>query len=382
MRIAQLIDSLTVGGAEKLQVMLARALRDRDVELTVVTLYPSRFGDLEAKLESLGVRVVALHASSLFSPLRATRLAWFLRRQSFDVLFTHLTGANILGPVAGRIAGVPTIATLHSVFRRPRREALGSWSLSCMATCAVAVGNSVARAHRGRLGHTRCEVIPNPVELNPPLPPAERLAMRRELIGTKEVMLVSVGRLAPDKGYPDLLAAFAAICRTHPGIALVIAGAGALKEQLHAQIESLKLRGHAHLIGYHDDVPRLLAAADAYVSSSHWEGLPLSVLEAMAAGLPVVATDVGDVRMAVVDGTGILVPPHEPAAFAAALRLVLDDAGRARAMGAAGRRHVLQNFGVDRWAERLLQLGVEVSRCRRRRSSVASRRRRNPDRHP
>lgn len=363
MRIAQLIDSLTVGGAQKLQVMFARALRDRDIALTVATLYPSRFGELEAELESLGVQVVALHGRSLFSPLRATRLVRFLRPQSFDVLFTHLTGANILGPVVGRISGVPTIATLHSVVSLPRREGLERWTLSRMATCTVAVGNAVERAHKDRLRHTRCVVIPNPVEVNLPLPPAERRAMRRELIGTKEVMLVSVGRLIPDKGYPDLLAAFAAIRRTHPKVALVIAGAGALKEPLQAQIDSLRLRGHAHLIGLHDDVPRLLAAADAYVSSSHCEGLPLSLLEAMAAGLPVVATDVGDVRAVLVDGTGIVVPPYSPDALAESLRWVLENPERARTMGRTGQQHVRRSYGVDRWARRLVRLGAEVSQC-------------------
>lgn len=363
MRIAQLIDSLTVGGAEKLQVMFARALRDRDVELTVATLHPSRFGDLEAELESLGVRVVALHGRSLFSPLRAMRVARFLRLQRFDVLFTHLTGANILGPIAGRISGVPTIATLHSVVPVPRRAALESWSLRRMAICTVAVGNAVAKAHRARLGRTRCVVVPNPVESPPPLLPAEHLAMRYELIGTKKVMLVSVGRLTPAKGYPDLLAAFAAIRRTHPEVALVIAGAGPLQGQLHAQIDHLGLRGDVHLIGLSGDVPRLLAAADAYVSSSHWEGLPLSLLEAMAAGLPVVATDVGDVRSVLVDGTGIVVPPNNPDALAESLRWLLENPERARTMGRAGQRHVRRSHGVDRWARRLVQLGAEVGRC-------------------
>lgn len=362
MRIAALIASLSVGGAQKLQVMFARAMRDRDVELTVATLSPSRSGDLAKELESLGVRVVPLHARSLLDPLRAARLVRFLRRGRFDVLFTHLRPANILGAVAGKIAGVPTITTLHSVSTRPARGALATWALRRATTCTVAVGQAIAEAHREKLGNARCVVIPNPVGQIPPLSPAERLATRHELVGGDRPLLVSIGRLVPEKGYPDLLAAFTELRRTHPQAALVIAGAGPLEEQLRTHIDGLSLQGHAHLIGLCRDVPHLLAAADIYVGASHSEGLPLSLLEAMAAGLPVVTTDVGDIGAVVVDGTGHLVPPHDPEALAAALKVLLEDPERARAMGAAARRHVRRNYSVNEWAERLLELGAEVSR--------------------
>lgn len=363
MRIVQLIDSLTVGGAQKLLVLFARAVRDLDVELTVAALIPTRFGELAAELESLGVRVRTFPGRSLVDPLRAAHLLGFLRRGRFDVLFTHLTFANILGPLVGRIAGVPTIATLHSTEianLRPRFRALESWALRRAARCSVAVGDAVATAHRERLAGARCVVIPNPVQQSAPLLPAERLAIRRELIGTKNVMLASVGMLKPAKGFGDLLAAFAKLRRTHPEAALVIAGAGPLEGELRGQMEGLELNGHAHLIGLRDDVPRLLAAADVYVCSSHREGLPLSLLEAMEAGLPSVATDVGDVRSVIVDGTGLIVPPHDPTAMADALRWLLDDPQRLRTIGAAARRHVHQSYRVDEWAERLMRLGMEA----------------------
>lgn len=362
MRIAQLIDSLTVGGAQKLQVLFAHALRDLNVDLTVATLFPSQFGALVAELESLGVRVRTFHGRSVVDPLRAARLVRFLSSGRFDILFTHLTSANILGPLAGRIIGVPTIATLHSISDnyRSRIKTLESWTLRRAATCRVAVGPAVAATYHQRQGGARCVVIPNPVTQTAPLPPAERLEIRHELIGTKSVMLASVGMLLPVKGFGDLLAAFADLRRTHPEAGLVIAGAGPLEEELHAHIDALGLRGHAHLIGLREDVPRLLAAADAYVCSSNREGLPLSLLEAMEAGLPVVATDVGDVRSVVVDGTGLVVPAGEPVALAEALRTLLDDTARARAIGATARRHVHQSYSVDKWAERLLQLAAEV----------------------
>ncbi|MGH9381468.1 MAG: glycosyltransferase [Thermoanaerobaculia bacterium] len=364
MRIGQLIDSLSVGGAQSLQLMFAQAVQDRDVELTVATLYPSRVGELAAELESLGVRVVALHGRSLLDPLRARRLVRFLRRERFNVLFTHLSSANLLGPIAGRIAGVPTIATLHAISRPTlrTRETLETWALRRATTHCVAVGSAVAEAHRDRVAPASCVVIPNPVKEIPPLPRADRLAARRELIGTKQVMLVSTGRLKPVKGFADLLTAFAELRRTQPEAALVIAGSGPLEGELRAQILRLGLQGHAHLIGLCRDVPRLLAAADLYVNASHQEGMPMSVLEAMAAGLPVVATGVGDVRSIVVDGSGLLVPPREPHALAAALKRLLDNREQAAAMGTVARQYVRRNHRVDRWAERLLQLAAQVGR--------------------
>ncbi|MGH2603044.1 MAG: glycosyltransferase, partial [Dehalococcoidia bacterium] len=315
-----------------------------------------------AELENLGVRVQTFPGWSLVDPLRAARLVGFLRRGRFDVLFTHLTSANILGSLAGRIIGVPTIATLHSigVNLHPRFKILESWALRRAAKCSVAVGHAVAAANRERLAGARCVVIPNPAEQTAPLPPAERLAIRRELIGTNNVMLASVGMLKPAKGFGDLLAAFAALRRTHPGAALVIAGAGPLEGELRAQIDSLELNGHTHLIGLRDDVPRVLAAADIYVCSSHREGLPLSLLEAMEVGLPSVATDVGDVRSVIVDGTGLIVPPRDPTAMADALRWLFEDPQRRRTIGAAARRHVHQSYRVDKWAERLICLGMEA----------------------
>lgn len=362
MRIVQLIDSLNVGGAQKLLPLFAQAVRDVDVELTVATLFPSRVGELAAELESLGARVRGFPGRRLLDPLRAARLIRFLRRGRFDVLFTHLTASNILGPLAGRIAGVPTVATLHSIAPAPPRfQTFERWALRHVTSCNVAVGQAVAAAHRETVAGARCVVIPNPVEQTQPLADDDRLAMRRELIGTERVMLASVGRLRPVKGFADLLVAFAELRRSRPEAALVIAGTGPLETELRSRIDDLGLRGHAHLVGLRDDVPRLLAAADVYVCSSHHEGLPLSLLEAMEAGLPVVATDVGDVRSVVVDGTGVVVPPRDPDAMAGALRQLLEDSGRLRATGAAARRHVHHNYRVDEWARRLIELGAEVS---------------------
>ncbi len=364
MRIVQLIDSLTVGGAEKLQVLFARAARERGVEVTIVGLKPPRYPEIFRELAALDARLVTLGSASLSDPRQLVSLVRLLRRERFDVLFTHLSTANILGPIAAALAGTPAISTLHSEAPPPNRVrgALESWTLRRLSRRVVAVGRAVAEAHQERLGGRRPIEIPNPVAPIPLLAEAERCSIRRELAGDgKDFILMSTGMLRRQKAFDDLLTAFAELRLTHPGAALVIAGGGPQAGELAAQIEASGLAGHAHLLGVRGDVPRLLAAVDVYVSSSLWEGLPLSVLEGMAAGLPVVATAVGDLPQVVAEGTGLLVEPGRPRALAEALRSVLDDRAGAVAMGAAARRHVARNYGPDRWADRLLELAREVA---------------------
>ncbi len=365
--ITQLIDSLDVGGAETLQVTFAEAARAGDIRLTVIALRDVGGSAIAEKVQAFGAQVVMFPARKVYDPKRFWRLASFLRRERGDALHTHLTHANILGAVLGRLIGIPVVATLHSTSIEPRHDHpalrwLETLALRYGVQCIVAVGHQVAEAHRSRLRGKPIEVVPNAVSLPPGISAAERLALRREMIGDPaRPLLISVGRLALPKGYPDLLTAFAALRQTHPSAALVIVGEGHLRDELAAQIAALKLEGHAILLGARSDVPRLLAASDLYVSASHWEGLSVAVLEAMAAGLPVIATSVGDVPRVVVSGAGVVVPPKEPAALAEAARALLNDPAQRQSLGAAAKAHVTHNHSPAVWLDRHLRLYQEAA---------------------
>jgi len=364
MRIAQLIDEMRLGGgAEELQCCFAEAVRDRDVELTVVTLHTNE-PEAEARLAAHGVRVVAFPASRFASPLRARRLLHFLRRESFDVLHTHLVRSTILGALCGRATGIPVVATLHNT--RPSHRlpsglrAIESWLLRTAVDRIVAVGWETARANERRLRGRSVDVVPNAVGEPAVLDPAERTALRRELgVAPDQQLLLSVGRLNPQKAYPDLLRA---VRRLDAGadVQLRIVGRGRVRRELEAEIERLGLGHCVRLTGLRLDVPRLLAASDVYASAAAWEGLPVAILEAMAAGLPVVATRVGDVPFVVTPECGQLVEPGRPDALAAALRRVLDDASLRRTQGEAGRERIAERFGADAWAQRLLDLYADL----------------------
>lgn len=364
LRLAQVIDQLTLGGAQKLLLTLAQAWPDR---LTIISLAQAAHPPLLAELRRTGCPVITVAGGGLFDWARLARLVQLFRRERFDIVHTHLTYAHILGLSAAGLAGCPAVATLHTAGQDRRHYRLWRYRLETLALRhfsrrVVAVGQTVAEAHQPRLGRKRIQVIPNAVASIPPLAEAERQALRAHMVGdAARPVLISVGRLSLPKGYPDLLAAFSQLRQTRPAAALVIVGQGELAADLQAQVETLGLRGQAFLLGAREDVPRLLAASDMFVLASHWEGLPVAVLEAMAAGLPVVATAVGDVPQVLTPETGVLVPPHAPAELAAAVGQLLADPVRRRALGAAAQARVERDYGVAAWVERLQTLYSEIS---------------------
>jgi len=365
MRIVQLIDNLGVGGAEKLQVTLAEAAQERDVELSVINLALKKEQLLEEVIRENGAQVIRLPARKLLDWKAIHRLAKLLRCERFDVLQTHLEYANIMGAVAGQLSSTPVISTLHSAKlhpkHRPMIHKLEAWTLRNVSKRVIAVGQVVADAHRERLAYRSIDVIPNAVASIAPLSEVERYELRYDLWGDlTRPIVISVGRLTEVKGYFDLLDAFVILRESTPQAALMIVGGGHLYDALASKIKALGLSDHIQLLGLRNDVPRLLAASDLYVSASHWEGLPLSVLEAMMAGLPIVATKVGDLPQAVVEGTGVLIDPKSPAQLATALQFFLSHPKRMRAHGRAAKEHATRHHSTEAWFNQLLTLYREV----------------------
>lgn len=368
MRVLQIISSLKTGGAQKLQETFAGAARGRGVDVTILSLQADTGSTILAALLERGHRVQHLPGKRLLDVGRFNHLVRFLRQEKFDVIQSNLTYANILAAAAGRLTGTPVVGTLHNVkieakHYHPLREGLLEiTALRYGVQAVIAVGHQVAEAYRARLGHQKLVVIPNAVAPIPALPAAERLALRHSLSGsTTRPVVLAVGRLSQQKGFADLLEAFAQVHAHFPEAFLAIAGAGELQGELNARLEQLGLTGHARLLGGRGDVPQLLRASDIFVSSSLWEGLPVAVLEAMAAGLPIVATAVGEVPLTVVDGTGLLVPAAQPPELAAALKTLLADPAQREAMGRAALTHVERHHSPATWLDQHLALFQAVS---------------------
>jgi glycosyltransferase involved in cell wall biosynthesis len=361
MHIAHIIDSLAWGGAQKLLVTFAEAAQQHNISLTIINLDNNdRGAPFAAALKNLDIRIVTFHAQRLFDLPRFFKLLRFLAQEKFDLVHTHLNYANILGTLACTFTGTPTVATLHNMrvgIDSGARKKLERWMLQKLTDELVVVGEQVAKARQPQFPDKVLHIIPNAVAPILPLSEAERLTLRTELTGDPaRPLLISVGRLTSQKGVDDLLTAFAQVCKSHPQAALIIVGGGSIMAELNLQIKALYLENNAWMLGGRSDVPRLLAASDLFVSASHWEGLPVAMLEAMSAGLPVVATGVGDVPVVLKPRSGVIVPPKEPEQLAQAVSQLLDNAEQLPVMGSTAREHVALHYSPAAWLDKLLAL--------------------------
>jgi glycosyltransferase involved in cell wall biosynthesis len=221
----------------------------------------------------------------------------------------------------------------------------------CHALVALSDAERAAGLEAGVGREEQYRVIANGVDV-------ERFALVPDPLPNRIVM---VGRLAPPKRTDLLVQAFASIRRAHPGAELQIVGEGPDRAEIERQVRELGLGGGVHLIGERHDVPELLSRSACFVLASDYEGCPLAVIEAMAAGVPVVATGVGGVPELVEEGrSGFVVPPGAPEALAVAVEAVLADPARARRMGDAGREIARSRLSRERMVGELVRLYGEI----------------------
>ena len=367
MRIAHMVDTLEIGGAQKLLVSFARAIQERDINLTVINLWEGGNQLYYDELRDLGAKVDVFVSGYLLEVKRIRHLVDYVRREKFDVIHTHLSSANTIGAIVGRITLTPVVSTLHSVGidsrnRYSYRHFLETLALRYGTKLVIAVGRTVAEAHQKRLDNNNIMVIPNAVETFQPLKKSKITSIRSEfIVNPPHPIIISVGRLSSPKGYSDLIDAFAILWKKYKDLTLLIVGEGELLEELKSKIKILGLEKNILLLGERHDINALLSISDIFVSSSIREGLPLAILEAMAAGLPVVATSVGDVPNVVIDGTGIVVPPHKPLILAGAISQLLDNPEKRATFGSTGKARIKQEYNLKKWSDQLFWTYMQVA---------------------
>lgn len=361
-RLLTLTDALGHGGAERIAVELTMAIDPTRFHRTVCVTRPPALSDLAARADRLrlaeaGVDVLELNRRSR-ADVRA--LAPLIRRlRGVDVIHAHKFGSNVWGALLGRATRVPVVVAHEHTWsfqgqwlrRQIDRRIVGGLSDVVLA---------VSEADRERMieivGVPRERIVVVPNGIGDP-PAVDRPAVRASLGVAPDVpLLAQTAVLRPQKAVGVMVEAMAILRRSHPAARLVVIGPGDAAA-LHTLARDHGVSDAVRFLGARDDVRALLAAADIGVLSSDFEGSPLAVLEYMAAGLPVVATDVGGVPRLVQDGqTGLLVPRREPAALAAAVGRLLDEPGLARRMGEHGRARQRQEFSTAVMARRVTDL--------------------------
>jgi glycosyltransferase involved in cell wall biosynthesis len=265
-----------------------------------------------------------------------------------DVLVAHNIGATLTAASARSSSRTqaPLVSIFHGVAAVDYARA--ARILDRCSDHVVAVSETLeSRLVAAGLRRPRLQTIANAV--SPPVLPSRHHARQALGLTNSEGVVVCIARLAPQKRHDVLLRAWGRV----PGdTTLLLAGDGPLRKHLQAMTIELDIAHRVRFLGVRDDVPRLLAAADVSTLSSDWEGLPLAVLESMAAGLPVVATSVDGLRETVHADEGILVPAGEPGALATALRLLLEDDNIRRQMGDSARSNVLRRHDPDNMVRR------------------------------
>jgi len=341
-RVLWLIKGLGAGGAERLLVQHAR-YRDRTgVEPAVAYLLPHKT-TLAAGLEEEGCRpVVCLGARRSWDPRWILRLRRLLRRSDFDVVHIH----SPLVAVGARLAlwSIPpskrprTVVTEHNVWSSHApltrvADRLTARPSETHLAVSAAVRGSLPPAIRDHTQVVRYGVDADEVGRHR----ADRAAARAELGAAEhEVVIGTVANLRATKGYPDLLDAARIVVDELPDVRFVAVGRGPLEDELRSQQARLELGDRFVFLGYRPDALAVMSAFDVFCLPSHFEGLPVALMEALALGLPVVATRVGGVAEVVTDGEeAVLVPPAHPAELAAALVALARDPQRRAVMGAA-----------------------------------------------
>jgi glycosyltransferase involved in cell wall biosynthesis len=357
MRILFLSTSMGMGGADKLLLTAAETMRSHGQQVLIVSM--TALGPMGVEARSLGIPTESLEMRrGVPDPRGFVRLVRLVRSWRPDIVHSHMVHANLMARMLRLVVRVPVlISTIHNIYEGGRAR-MAAYRLSNRLVDHMTIVSDAAadRFVSDRIVPRRLlTVVPNGVDTERfrNVPAGTRDALRSSLGLTDEFVWLAVGRFEIAKDYPNMLEAFAQVRERQPRSVLLLVGRGSLQPETEALARGRGLADAVRFLGVRHDIPEVMSSADGYVMSSAWEGMPMVLLEAAAAGLPIVATKVGGNHEVVRDReSGYLAPPRDSTALAQAMqRLMRLSPEERRTMGERGQEHVRAHYGLQRVAE-------------------------------
>lgn len=369
-KLLHVIPRLPVGGAERLLASVLPLLPKERFESIVCCIQDK--GAIAEQIEASGYEVVCLDRMREhgFDRQAVSALTRLIHDRGIDLVHTHLYHANLYGRLAALAAKVPAVATVHNSYVRTKlhRRLLNAY-LGYRTERVIAVSEQVANdvLKYDFLPPRKVTLLPNGIDLRPYAHVRDNRSATRAKLGfsSQDLLIVVVGRLEEQKGHRFLLQAFAQMqaagkaANTH----ILLAGDGRLRDSLKAQAFSSGIADFVHFLGMRQDIPDILGACDIFAMPSLWEGMSLALLEGMAAGLPILATDVGAARQVLCDGdglTGVLVEPGDVSAIEEGLSRLLASEALRGDFATRGARTAAERYSVQGLADRLSALYLEI----------------------
>jgi len=364
-KILYLITGFKTGGAEMILYNLVKSLDKRKFEPIVVSIIP--IAEIGQKIQDLGIKILSLNVRFKYNPFIFFRLISILKKEKPQILHAHLFHAIFLGRITGRICNVPIIiSSIHSKyiggFLRNRLLQITDGLDDVVTIVSQRAAETIIKLKI--VSANKLLVIHNGIDLNKFILQSKETKdkVKKELNVKEDTkILISVGRLCEAKGYPYLIEAIKTL-KENMDIKLLILGEGEDKRKLETQIRGFNLEKNIFLLGRKENVSNYLNASDIFILASLWEGLPIALLEAMACGLPVVATNVGGIPEVIKDGlSGFLVDSKNSIMLAEKIEYLLNlNIESRKEMGTEGRKIVEEKFSLEKMTENYENLYEEL----------------------
>lgn len=371
--IVWMIDSLGPGGAEQLLPTILKRLKDAGFNIRICALQCRLGNPIASELERIGLPVDLVPIPNLRHPLNLFRILYYLRTHRPIIVHTQLEFANVLGTIAAKILGIPTVATLHTLDTFAERK-FSLWRLRlrwfvlrifCDQIIAVSEKTRTYHVQSGKLNSDKVITLYNGVDISrfQNINESQKMKIRQTFnLPLDNPIIITVAVLRELKGVQNMIRALPSIFEQFPNAQYLIVGDGAYGASLRDLASTLGIQDRVTFAGHRTDIPALLACSDLFVLPTLKDALPTVLIEALAAEKPVIASAVDGVPEIIENGVnGLLVPPDDPSSLAKACLQIMKNKEQTKQLILAGSEIVQQRFSIIIQIEKLSKVYEELT---------------------